>query len=137
MKIVDFSSEEASGEGPNNGKAIFLLDNNINSFWHSQWQNGSAGPPHHITVDMGEVKEMHGFMSTARQVDGNGKPNRVEISVSTDNVNWTLAGEYTLAFKKEPQKVFLRKFLAARYFKFTIKSAYGSTSAHMSELGAF
>ena len=136
-KIVDFSSQEANGEGPNNGKAIFLLDNNINSFWHSQWQNGNPGPPHHITVDMGETKELHGFVSTARQVDGNGKPNLVEISVSTDNVNWTTAGEYTLAFKKEPQKVFLKKFVPARYFKFTILSAYGSTNAHMSEIGAF
>lgn len=136
-EIADFSSEEAAGEGPDNGKAIFLLDNNINTFWHSQWQGANPGPPHYITVDMGETKEMHGFISTARQTDGNGKPNEVQISVSTDNLNWTDAGTYTLASKKEPQKVFLKKFLQARYFKFTILSAYGSTNTHMSEIGAF
>lgn len=136
-KIIDFSSQEANGEGPNNGKAIFLLDGNIGSFWHSQWQNGNAAPPHYLTVDMGEIKTLHGINATARQVDGNGKPNEVKIETSLDNVTWKLAATVNFAFIKEPQKKWLPEFVEARYFRFTIVSAYGSSSAHMAELGAY
>src|SRR3546814_5319167 len=70
--IVDFSSEEANGEGPNNGRAVFVLDGDNQTFWHSQWQGASPTPPHHITVDLGEVKTLHGINTTARQVSGSG-----------------------------------------------------------------
>src|SRR3546814_20514323 len=39
--IVDFSSEEANGEGPNNGRAVLVLDGDNQTFWHSQWQGAS------------------------------------------------------------------------------------------------
>lgn len=135
--ISGFSSEEAVGEGADNGRAVFVLDNNINTFWHSQWRDANPGPPHHLVVDMGAVKTLHGIAMTARQTDGGGKPNEVRIEISTDNVNWVVAEQLTFANKKEQQKLFLTKFVDARYFKFIILSSYSSTNAHMSELGAF
>ena len=104
-KILDFSSQEANGEGPNNGRATFVLDNNIQSFWHSQWQGASPGPPHHITVDMGKVLTLHGVNFTARQVDGaGGKPQDVRIEISTDNVNWKPVALFTLNAVRNQQK---------------------------------
>ncbi|WP_407427864.1 discoidin domain-containing protein [Arcticibacter sp.] len=136
-KIIAFSSEEADGEGPSNGRAEFTLDGNINTFWHSQWKNGNPGPPHFLTVDMGEVKTLHGIAATTRQFDGNGKPNEVKIETSLDNINWVTAGTFNLSTKKEPQKQFLPTFGEARYFRFVVLSAYGSTNVHLAELGAF
>jgi len=136
-KMVDFSSEEANGEGPNNGRAIFVLDKDINTFWHSQWQGANPGPPHYLTVDLGKVETLHGISATARQVDGGGKPNEVQIETSMDNVHWKVSGKFNLAFTKDPQKKFLAEFVEARYFKFVVLSSYSSTNVHLAELGAF
>lgn len=135
--ITGFSSQEANGEGANNGRAIFVLDGDINTFWHSQWQGANPGPPHHLVVDMGAVKTLHGIAITARQTDGGGKPNEVSIETSTDNVNWVASEQISFSNKKEAQKVFLKKFVDARYFKFIVLSSYSSTNVHLAELGAF
>lgn len=137
-KIVDFSSEEKNGEGPNNGRAIFTIDGDINTFWHSQWKGASPGPPHHVTIDMGEVKTLHGVNVTARQVEGSsGKPERMKIQVSLDNVTWKDAADLQLAVTVSQQKKWLTEFVDARYVKFIIVSAYNSNSAHLGELGAY
>lgn len=139
FKILNFSSEEANGEGPNNGRAIFVLDGVNSTFWHSKWQNGAASPPHHLTIDMGGVKTLHGLSLLARQNGDNGKPNEVNLQLSTDNVTWTDAGNLTLQNTQSLQSVFFPAGFnkQARYFKLTINSSYGSSVAHLAELYAF
>jgi len=135
---IAFSSEEANGEGPNNGKAIFVLDNNSGSFWHTQWQGASPAPPHFLSVDMGEIKTLHGVSFVARQNDGGGKPNEVNMQVSTDGVTWIEAGTFNLLNNKDLQKQFLPLgFKTARYFKVNINSAYNASYTHLAELRAF
>ncbi|MEH3113813.1 BT_3987 domain-containing protein [Pedobacter terrae] len=137
-KIVDFSSQEANGEGPNNGRAVFVIDNNIQSFWHSQWQGASPGPPHYITIDMGKVLTLHGVNFTARQVDGaGGKPQEVRIETSMDNINWKPASQFTLNAVKNQQKKWLTDFVDARYVKFIVLSSYSSSSVHLAEFGTY
>lgn len=135
--IIDFSSQEANGEGPDNGRAIFTIDNNSATYWHTQWQGGSPGPPHYITVDMGAVKTLHGLSFLDRQSDNNGKPQSVTVETSTDNVNWEPGGSFTLQNTKDLQKQFLSGFRNARYFRVNILSSYNATYTHLAELNAF
>ncbi|RBQ02307.1 BT_3987 domain-containing protein [Pedobacter miscanthi] len=139
FSIVDFSSQEANGEGPNNGRAVFALDGVNSTFWHSQWQNGTASPPHFLTIDMGELKTFHGLSFLARQSNDNGKPNEVNLKLSTDNVTWTDYGTLNLANTQALQSVFFPSAFnkQARYFKITINSSYGSNVTHLAELYAF
>ncbi|WP_316767129.1 BT_3987 domain-containing protein [Pedobacter frigiditerrae] len=139
FSIVGFSSQEANGEGPNNGRAIFVLDGVNSTFWHSQWQNGTASPPHSLTIDLGEVKTFHGLSFLARQSGDNGKPNEVNLQLSTDNVTWTDAGTLNLQNTQSLQPVFYPAGFnkQARYFKVTINSSYGSNVTHLAELYAF
>lgn len=137
-KIVDFSSEEANGEGPNNGRAVFVLDGDNQTFWHSQWQGASPTPPHHVTLDMGEVKVLHGINTTARQVSGSGgKPEQVRVDISLDNEHWVEAGTFTLSATNSQQKTWLPEFVDARYFRFVVLSSNGSSHVHLAELGAY
>jgi hypothetical protein len=137
-QIVDLSSEEANGEGPNNGRAVFMLDGDNNSFWHSQWQGASPGPPHYMTVDMGTTKTLHGLSFLARQNDNSGKPNDVNVQVSTDNIIFTDAGSFNLQNNREVQLQFLPNgFKQARYFKVIINSAHNAGFSHLAELNAF
>lgn len=49
--IAYVSSEEAEGEGPSNGKAIYMIDDNTTTFWHSQWKPAETPPPYNIVID--------------------------------------------------------------------------------------
>ena len=137
-RIIDFSSEEANGEGPDNGRAIFALDGNDETFWHSQWQGNTAAPPHHLTIDMGSVKTLHGLSFLGRQGGYDGKPENVQIEVSTDSLSWVQAGSFTLQNSTDLQPQFLSNgFKEARYFKVIINSAYNSIVTQIAELNAF
>ena len=137
-QVIDFSSEEANGEGANNGRAIFALDGNNGTFWHTQWQGASPGPPHYLTIDMGTVKTLHGLSFLGRQADGGGKPNEVNIQVSTDNATWTNAGTVNLLNSQALQSQFFPNgFQSGRYFKVIVNSAYNGSYTQIAELNAF
>lgn len=138
-KVLAFSSQEANGEGANNGRAIFALDGNTGTYWHTQWQGAAPLPPHFLTIDMGSVQTMHGLSFVGRQVSGNGKPNEVNVQTSMDNVTWTDAGTFNLLNNLNLQKQFLPLGFnrQARYFKVIINSAYGATYTQIAELNAF
>lgn len=135
--IAGFSSEEANGEGANNGRAIHSIDGVTTTFWHSQWQGASPGPPHYIIYDMGVVKEVHGLAFLARQSGDNGKPNQVSVETSVDNVTWEAAGNLELQNTTELQKRFLAGFKDARYIKVIINSSFSANHSHLAELYAF
>ncbi|HEY9259430.1 discoidin domain-containing protein [Chitinophaga sp.] len=136
-QVLSFSSQEANGEGSGNGKVINALDNNNATYWHSQWQGTSPGPPHFFVIDMGEVKTLHGFSFLDRQSDNAGKPQDVVVETSMDNITWTTAGSFTLANTKDLQPKVLSSFTDARYFRITIQNSYNATYTHLAELNAF
>lgn len=137
--IIDFSSQEANGEGPNNGRAVFALDGDVNTYWHTQWQGGNPGPPHYLTVDMGQMNTIHGVSLVGRQGNGSGKPNDVDVQISVDDTTWTDAGEFNLANNQNLQKQFLVKGFnqQVRYLKVVVNSAYGGNYTQIAELNAF
>jgi hypothetical protein len=136
-KIIAFSSQEANGEGPDNGRAEFVLDNQPATYWHTQWQGTSPGPPHFLVVDMGETKTLHGLSFLDRQSDNAGKPKEVVVQISNDNTTWITAANFTLANTKDLQPQFLPAFQDARYFKVIINESYNGSYTHLAELNAF
>ncbi|HRO86081.1 MAG TPA: discoidin domain-containing protein [Niabella sp.] len=131
--VTGFSSQEASGEGPNNGRVIHAFDNNPNTFWHSQWQGGTPGPPHWFSIDMGTSQVVHGVYILPRQGAGsNGRPKNVAIQVSTDGSNWTTAQNITVADNSSLQKfTFSSPTSAVRYIKVTITTLWGDAANHV------
>ena len=136
--VSGFSSQEANGEGPNNGKVIFAFDGNPNSFWHSQWQGALPGPPHWFTIDMQISRTINGFKFLGRQPTGANKLKDIVISVSADNVTWTTAGSFTLQKVDTWQEVILATPVRVRYFTVTINSTYdANTYTNLAELQVF
>ncbi len=138
-QIIGFSSQEANGEGPTNGRAIFALDGNTATYWHTQWQGASPVAPHFVVIDMGAAKTMHGLSFVDRQGTQSGKPNEVNVLLSTDNVTWTNAGTFNLQNIIDLQPQFLPDGFnkTARYFKVIINSSYSASYTHLAELNAF
>lgn len=135
--IIDLSSQESEGEGANNGRAVFALDGNTNTFWHSQWKDAQPLPPHYFTVDMGESKDMLGAAFVARQNVSSGRPQDIELLVSDDNVNWKTAYTGTLANTGDQQKVFFSTSMKGRYVKFQVDDSYSSNFTHLAEFYLF
>jgi hypothetical protein len=106
--VIDVSSEQPGHEG---SKAI---DGISGSFWHTNW-NTSSPAPHHITVDMGTINEVSGFLSMPRlDNDYNGIIREYVLYVSTDNITWEVASAgYWMPYGGE---IYFPK-VNARYFK--------------------
>lgn len=138
--VTGFSSQEANGEGANNGKVIHMLDNDPNTFWHSQWQGALPVPPHWFSFDMATANVLHGIMFLSRQ-GGNtaNKPKDVNISVSTDNTSWTSVANLTLTNTTAWQKItFGSPTSAVRYLKVTFNTLYDAqTYSNLAELKVF
>ncbi len=78
MKLVRFSSENYG----NDRKAIYAIDGNPRTVWHSQFSQELAKHPHELVIDLGAVFAIRGFRYLARQDGGwNGAFAKTEFSV--------------------------------------------------------
>ncbi|WP_126245304.1 BT_3987 domain-containing protein [Chitinophaga rhizosphaerae] len=140
-EVTGISSEETTGEGANNGRAVFALDGNPATFWTTQWKAAKPGPPHHILIDMKETKKLHGFTFTARVTNGTmkatGNPKGIMVEAGTDGLQWPYREEFTLG-NTELNTIYLAYPPQARYFKITINTSQGDIYlTHFAELNAF
>ncbi|WP_200975986.1 discoidin domain-containing protein [Echinicola sp. 20G] len=138
--VLSVSSEEVSGEGENNGHAKHTLDDNIDTFWHTQWQGALPGLPHDIAVDMGESKLVNGFSFIQRQNRGTGNVNAIFVELSEDGTNWEQVEIFpgNLPDDNNNNPVFLKSPQNARYFRVTITSTHGNTQfTHLAEIYGF
>jgi hypothetical protein len=119
-QMLSFSSQETSGEGTN-GRAAQIIDGDVNTYWHSAWQSGSASLPHWFVVDMLKTQPVNGF-----QFNLSGGTSRhqksIEIYGSNDNKTWHLI--YQNADCPDTESYYLKMDSAVniRYFKLVITS---------------
>jgi hypothetical protein len=144
--IVNFSSQELTGEGPPSGLISAILDNNPATFWHSVWSTASATPPHHFTVDMKVPFNINGFFFTQRQsLSRNLKNVKVEVSLNgttwemiPNSTNPTSATTFTLQ-SITAQQNFTIPTKRFRYFRVTVPTSAdvfdGTNNAALAEVG--
>ena len=129
--IASLSSEETASE---NGKAINILDGNLNSYWHSKYTSGAASYPHFITVDMQQNLTTKAF--TLAQRGGQRKVKDIELLISNNNTNWESLGNFVLRNYGGQQIVSLPANKTFRYFKIIMNTAYdGLQFAALAEAG--
>jgi hypothetical protein len=135
--IHDFDSEETTGEGPNNGRAVFVLDNVLTTFWHTQWDGANPPPPHHISIDMKEAQTMHGVWVVNRQGASGGAATKVTVATSSNGSTWTDAGSYTLTVTNDKQYIYFDEDVVAQYFRITVTETKDNTNhTFFAEIGA-
>ena len=142
-QILDFSSEEATGEGTNNGQALHAIDGNEDTFWHSRWQNFTNEYPHYLSIDMGANYDVNGISVRSRSDSPNNKVKEYELFLSLDGENWEplqSAGNFQYPNINEPGETATIAFgaVTARYFKLVIHSNYNdNVHCAISEIQAF
>ncbi|MBI5831445.1 MAG: alpha-L-fucosidase [Armatimonadetes bacterium] len=85
--VVSCSSEEKDGE---NGAAANAIDDNPDTFWHSQWRLAQPKPPHELIIDLGAEVEAGGFTYLPRQDTARGRccASRARIWLSATHDAW-------------------------------------------------
>jgi len=130
--VHEVSSEETAGE---DGAATNAIDGNPSTIWHTQWQDGQPGFPHHITIDLGAGYDVTGLEYLPRQNGSNGRFKEYAITVSVDGETWgdpVATGEFTSALT--PQTVTWPE-AAGRYVRLTgLSSINGSAFGGAAEI---
>lgn len=134
ISIVGFSSQETVGS---NTPAVYAIDNNINTFWHTSWQDSQPNHPHYIVFDLGSESQVAGIRYLPRQ-DGKTEGNiaNFELFITNDTLNW---GEPALSGKFSSGKVLKESLLSqpitGRYVKLlTLSSIVGDKFANAAEI---
>ena len=130
---VIFTSSEESGEG----NAHHLVDNDVNTIWHTMYSVTVAKYPHWVDLDAGEVKTITGFTYLPRQDSPNGNIKNYRLQVSDDAKTWSEpVAEGAFANDNKLKRVMLDKPVRARYIRFTaLSSQAGNDFASGAELG--
>lgn len=113
-----FSSQEASGEGPNNGRAMFAFDNDLNTFWHTQYVGGTPGYPHWFIQDLGAPTTINSFR-VARRNNSNTLSTSIRVEVRNINTDWQLVGNYNPVNVNGYQTFTAENVVTGRYIRYT------------------
>lgn len=136
-KVVSFSSEETSGEGNTNGRAIALIDGNASTYWHSRWVNNAAVYPHEFTIDLGSINTANGLSVTQRSGLSRSVKD-AELLISNDGLSFTSVGNYVLSNTNGPQYIGFNGPKSMRFMKLITKSAWdGLQFASLAEIGLY
>jgi beta-galactosidase len=81
MKVVFADSEELVNE---DASADRVLDGQIDSYWHTQWNREDAPHPHQLVLDLGEEQVISGIQYIPRQDRINGRVGSYRIYTSEE-----------------------------------------------------
>ncbi len=128
-KLLSVPEVSATQEGNKNN----IVDGNFNSYWRSKHgQLGSNYIPAYVIIELAEPRFISALdythdKNTSFGGEKYGYARDVDIYVSMDGKEWTLAGHKTFAKGNEAaQQVILDEILQAKYVKFDCKTVHGS-----------
>ncbi|WP_367874831.1 Ig-like domain-containing protein [Luteolibacter sp. Populi] len=88
LSVFDFDSQELQDEVAPASRAI---DGNNATRWHTTYGGGGIDPlPHHLTIDIGSLRGVGGFVYVPRQDQQNGRIANYQVHYSNNGANWTL-----------------------------------------------
>ncbi len=134
-----------NAQEPSEGPIKNLIDNNVNTFFHTQWSEPVPAGPHYIEIDLGTGNALSEFLFgyNTRIYDGGADyPSAMNILGSNDKVNYdvitTLTGLPTSPGKRYDSNS-IKSETAYRYIRFSVTETYqkNRTYWHMSEFEMF
>lgn len=132
--ISDFSTQEDNGGEGDTGRAADILDDNLETYWHSCWSGCTATAPHYIVIDMGAEIEVEGIRFAQRQTLSRAVKD-IEIQISSDNTTWESMGDFALQNVATEQDIDFGAAKTYRYLKVIIKASHdGTDNAAMAEI---
>lgn len=126
-------SEELNGEGPVNGHIAAAIDTDVNTFWHTAWQNSHPPYPHWILLDMGSVR----YIPKIGLIRRKGVPgfNKFDLEASEDGMTWIiLLKDYARNTNTDEEQTFQFAATKCKYLKLTMtQDASGAAHTTLAE----
>lgn len=123
-QLTAYSDEETVGEG-DNGRAAFIMDGDLSTYYHNKWKNGSVGFPHTFTFDAGEpvtVSSIELYQSR----DSGYRAKQLQLQTSEDGKKWTNASSRLDVEDTDYPTVQLDSAITSHYFRVRFLTGYGS-----------
>jgi len=126
IPISRLSLEEVSSEEPGkNNAAIYAIDGNINTHWHTAW-DGSDNEKY-ITIKLDKTVYISALEYVPRNDANNGKVKNAQILVSTDGKDWKeLVASTNWSTDASPKSVDFDESVLAQYIKVVGKETIGN-----------
>ncbi|QFQ12475.1 PKD domain-containing protein [Pseudoprevotella muciniphila] len=126
LTLEAYSDEEVSRE---NRSASNIIDNNTNTFWHSQWYDATAGYPHFFQFSREQMDTIESIKLYTYRDGDIYYPNTMNVEVSDDNETWTTLESGIYFPNRSTVGVILDQPITQKYFRLTFTS--GSNGAFM------
>ena len=123
-QLTAFSDQETEGEG-DNGRAAFIMDGDLSTYYHNKWKNGSVGFPHTFTFDAGTpvtVSSIELYQSR----DNGYRAKQLQLQTSEDGKKWSNASSRLDVEDTDYPTIQLDSAITSRYFRVRFITGYGS-----------
>ena len=137
--IANISSEEpamSTVEFPNNGLGEALIDDNVNTFWHSATVNSQSNYPHLITIDLGEIKTISSVELFRKRGDNGGASVHQIFTSSRPSSGYQMAGTYNETLETDESVSITFTPVATRYITYRVSQG-NNDYTHLAELNAY
>ncbi len=133
--VVGYSSQEPA-EGAPNGYVTAVFDDDVSTYWHSQWSEAQPGYPHWFIIDIGKEVTISRFECYRRQDDDRGQT-ECQFLTSRDGITWEDQGTYDFdSSTNDAQSYRMTSNPQARYFKY-VATAGPNFYAFLGEITVF
>ena len=118
-KVIDADSEQ-----PGEGLASHAVDGDPSTFWHTRWGADEPRPPHHLVLDLGELRALHVLRLLPRQNSDHGWIKDYALSWSKDGKIWSKALKGSFAKNSSWKKIRFPGGSRGRYLKLVALSEH-------------
>jgi len=116
--IVSYDSQQGGSE-----QAVYAIDGNENTIWHTSYNGTPPDCPHELVVDMKQTYRVTAFYYKGRNDGSNGRVLRYEVYFSSSAKLWgEPAVSGTLSNISDKQTVNIPSKPEGRYMKFMVRS---------------
>ncbi len=115
--LAKLSPKVTADSEQENNWAMYAVDNNPQTIWHTNWDEPAPPPPHRLTVELKQPIRVKGFLMEPRKDCDHGRIAQYRISASDDGMQWRVLAEGTWPNTDQTQKVLLDQPAQARFFR--------------------
>ena len=131
LTLEAYSDEEVSKE---NRPASNIIDDNANSYWHSQWFDATAGYPHFFKFSREQMDTIQSIKLYIYRDTDKYFPKTMDVEVSDDDVTWTTLQSGIYFPNKSTVGVVLEEPITQKYFRLTFTSGYSGAFMMLNEI---
>jgi arylsulfatase A-like enzyme len=115
---------EVDSESTHNGRLIGnILDDDISTIWHTQWQGGAPSHPHSFVIDLGVAKSISGVRLINRNEGDNGMVGDFDVYISDTAEFDSPVHSGTFEKTRDEQRSEFEAPSTGRFVKFVAKSS--------------